>query len=525
MIFKRFLHICAFAALFGVLGKHIAHAGWPSNLPLRLPAPAIIGKPLRPLPRFPTAAAYRQYADRTAKDGRYEEAAAAYRAEAALYRRMGLRDAAVVEENKAARYATDVRLFLDRAVTPQEQKSLYTGARLEPVVGSYLGAFIDRDERLTRIFHGETWQTHRWPQDFARIIGKPHASYFMYLSYGRPFPRTWLLNLKREGVIPHIAWEPRSLNQVQNDAYLQNFTRQLGELNWPVFIRFAGEMNGFWTPYHSNPALYKQKFRLIHQMLRRNAPRAATIWCVNSVPLDNIPLYYPGDDGCDWVGINLYSVAYYDNNPRRPAFQDNPLALIDPIYKMYAARKPISICEYAASHMAAVDRKPRVGLAIEKMSLLYGALPRLYPRIKMIDWFNMNNLLNARPGRQLNNYSLTQHPELRTAYRRVVSEPYFLAEPQRLSDTLPRMPRPLITGTRANGNARISVWVKTYVPRPKVYLHVAGRILYSSNLPGAHVVDVDTSTLPVGRVPVTAFVYDDRNRFVRSVSSSITVVR
>jgi hypothetical protein len=146
-----------------------------------------------------------------------------------------------------------VRLFLDRAVTPQEQKRLYTGARLEPVVGSYLGAFIDRDERLTRTFYGETWQTHRWPQDFARVIGKPHASYFMYLSYGRPFPRTWLLNMKRAGVIPHIAWEPRSLNVVQNDAYLQNFTKQLGELNWPVFIRFAGEMNGFldavsWQP-------------------------------------------------------------------------------------------------------------------------------------------------------------------------------------------------------------------------------------------------------------------------------------
>jgi hypothetical protein len=141
-------------------------------------------------------------------------------------------------------------------------------------------------------------------------------------------------------------------------------------------------------------------------MRRAPRPSGASTACRSTT----FPLYYPGDDGCDWVGINLYSVAYYDNNPRRPAFQDNPLALIDPIYKMYAARKPIAICEYAASHMAAVDRKPRVGLAVEKMSLLYGALPRLYPRIKMIDWFNMNNLLNARPGRQLNNYSLTSIP-------------------------------------------------------------------------------------------------------------------
>jgi hypothetical protein len=73
MIFKRFLHICAFATLFGVLGSNNAHAGWPSNLPLQLPAPATIGKPLRPLPRFSTAAAYRQYADAAVREGRYEE--------------------------------------------------------------------------------------------------------------------------------------------------------------------------------------------------------------------------------------------------------------------------------------------------------------------------------------------------------------------------------------------------------------------------------------------------------------------
>jgi hypothetical protein len=504
--------------------SNLGPAGWPDTLPRRLPGPATIGAPRR-LPTFSTAAAYRAYGEAAVRGSRFEEATQSFRQEAAMYRRMGLVQAAIIQENKAARYATDVRLFLDRVPTRPEMRTLDTQSRLEPPVGTYVGAFIDRDEQLRTTYFDENWQTHREPNEFSNLVGKAHASYFMYLSYGRKFPRRWIERLKAQNTIPHIAWEPKDLNQVRDDAYLKDFARQCASVNWPIFIRFAGEMNGFWTPYHRNPALYRQKFRLMHQVMHRYAPRVATIWCVNSIPSDNVQLYYPGDDGCDWVGINLYSVPFYDNDPRRAASADTPLALIEPIYNLYARRKPIAICEYAASHMAAIDRRRRVDFAIDKMSLLYGALPRLYPRIKMINWFNMNNLKNARVGRQLNDYNLTSQSALRQAYRRVVSEASFLSSHARLTDAPIAVPRPLLMNQVVRGIARFSIWSKTYVSRPKVYLHVAGRILYASNNPGAHVVAVDTRTIPAGRQVLTAFVFDDRNRFVRSVSVPIMVAR
>src|SRR5690606_26333908 len=162
-----------------------------------------------------------------------------------------------------------------------------------------------------------------------------------------------------------IAWEPKNLNDVQDNKYLRDCARFLRKLDWPVFIRFAGEMNGAWTPYHRDPIAYRNKFRLVHKVLTSTAPKVATIWAVNSIPLENIPRYYPGDDGCDWVGINLYSVPFYDNNRNRPAFQDDPLTLIEPIYARYAARKPIAIGEYAASHQAALDKVLRTDFAVE----------------------------------------------------------------------------------------------------------------------------------------------------------------
>jgi hypothetical protein len=85
-----------------------------------------------------------------------------------------------------------VQVFLERDTTVQEEKALYTGAPLEPKTGCYIGAFIDRDDRLRQVFAGDNWQWHRHPKEFAALVGKPHATYFTYVRYGQNFPRKWL---------------------------------------------------------------------------------------------------------------------------------------------------------------------------------------------------------------------------------------------------------------------------------------------------------------------------------------------
>src|ERR1051326_7157964 len=130
-------------------------------------------------------------------------------------------------------------------------------------------------------FLDENWQTHRDPSEFEERTGKKHASYFCYLLYGKPFPLRWAERLRDEGAIPHIAWEPRRLAEVREDRTLEAFADALARFDAPVFVRFAGEMNGDWTPYHEDPALYRAKFRLVHRVLAQRAPKAALIWCVN----------------------------------------------------------------------------------------------------------------------------------------------------------------------------------------------------------------------------------------------------
>jgi hypothetical protein len=533
MLEKRKTQFLMMGAVCGATAAAVAQTA----LPLTFPGPTKRAAASHPRivelkqknEKFPTYAAYREMAEIYLKLGQFAEAAQCLRTEAAMYRQKGLTDAAILQETRAARYETDVRFFLERPLSPGELQKQHTKALNEPPVGAYIGAFIDRDDQLAETWMDENWQTHRRPQHFAQKVGKPHASYFMYLGYGQKVPLKWLQECKEAGAIPHLAWEPKKLTDVKDDEYLREFAKACGELKWPIFLRYASEMNGKWTPYNGNPSLYREKFRLVHRVFKQYAPQVATVWCVNSVPREGIPAYYPGDDACDWVGINVYSVPFYDNNPKNPAFLDSPLALVDPIYKLFKDKKPMAICEYAASQMAAVDKVKRPEFAIEKMSILYSALPRLYPRIKMINWFNMNTMKHAAPGRQLNNYSLTEDARVLKAYRSNIDTPYYIGNTRRGDefnyDVPLAVPRPVALGQSVNGVANFSVWVKSYVPQPKVYVAVGGKVLHAAAQPGAQNFSIDTSKIAPGPQKLTAYIFDDKNRFVTAASTTINVSR
>ena len=483
----------------------------PSNLPLQLPGiakitmrrDAKINELETKNAKYPTFAVYEHLAARHLKLGNTTEAARIFRVEAGLYRKKGLNDAAQIMENRAAQNETVARVFVARADAPGN----FSGAALEPRNGVYSGAFIDRDDALKTLFLGDNFQNHRLPSEFESRVGRRLGSVFTYVKWGN-FPKKWLQMCKQQGVIPQIAWEPDDLNQVQDNAYLRGCAQFLDELDWPVWVRFAGEMNGSWTPYHGDPKFYKEKFSLVHRVLHSGNARVATVWCVNSIPLGNIDSYYPGDANCDWVGVNLYSVPFSDNDRAREAFRLSPLTLLDPIYRRYSAHKPIAICEYAASHQAKLDMKMRPDFAAEKMSLLYGALPLLYPRVKMVSWFNANNLVHAEPGRQLNNYRLTELTAIQNAFRDLTKSPYYLKKfPSDAGDVAAT--RQLKAGEPLKKGERVWLWVTSADARPLVYLQIGDKIVYGGRQYGKHVFD-----LPNGAGNATLLVYDGGGRCV-----------
>ena len=298
-------------------------------------------------------------------------------------------------------------------------------AKFEPRNGCYLGAFVMRDENVNSSM-----------ARFEEVVGKGHASYLRYVGYGQPFPQKWVDQVRSVGAVPNIAFEPNfGLAQVEDDAYLRDWSRAAGLSGGPVFLRFASEMNGNWTAYHGDPALYRQKFRLVAGVMRKEAPNVAMVWTPYCMPDGNIPSYYPGDDAVDWVGVNIYSVHHHDGTVEHFAGNEDPTQLLAPVYRRYAARKPIQISEYAATHFCQACGTEMPAFAVQKMTRMYRSLPARFPRVKMIYWFSWDTISGKAAA---NNYAVTDDPLVLSTYQSLVANPYFL---QRLPYGRPRTAR------------------------------------------------------------------------------------
>lgn len=452
------------------------------------------------------AAHWRKAGEKALQLQLYQQAVLAFRREAAIYRSKGILQAALAQEARANQYATELSLYLGQPAGPAGKLE-----RLEPAAGCLIGAFIDRDDNLRQFMLDS--QTHGDVDQFNQMVGKDHASFFMYRAYGQPFPTRWAEYLKERQAIVHIAWEPKSLDDVRDDSYLREFVDALVELDHPVILRFASEMNGEWTPYHGDPEEYKAAFRLVHRATRR-APKVALLWCPNTIPRQGLESYYPGDDAVDWVGVNFYSVPFLDNDPKRPGDKIHPTDHLQAVYDLYAARKPIAVGEWAASRQSKIKAEPTTEFAKVKISQLYGTLPTRYPRVKLVNWYGSNNLREATPSRQLNNYQVTSPSDLRAHYGRAVASPYFLGAGQTSSRIAYR---PLVGRTRISAETSLRIALKSYEQRPKVYFRVNGSLVLAT----ADALDwrLSPNHWKPGKNVVEVLVYDRKDRFVTSAKA------
>ncbi|NUN07867.1 MAG: T9SS type A sorting domain-containing protein [Ignavibacteriaceae bacterium] len=294
-------------------------------------------------------------------------------------------------------------------------------AKYEPADGAYIGAFIVNDP----VVNGSI-------TSFETFTGKKHSSYFSYAVFGQPFPVSWVTDYASKGNIVQIAFEPNNgLDEVIDGDYIREWARAARRTGAMIFLRWACEMNGSWVAWYGNPEKYKEKFRLMHHIMKEEAPNVAMVWAPNDVPNDplNPPnyvhSYYPGDEYVDWVGIDFYGVYFHTNGApeRKP-----PGEKLKIVYDVYASRKPIIICEWAAAHYT--NRvTPAVSCSTyctEQMDSLYGISASRFPRLKSINWFSMNSLTQNGC-----NFTLTENPVVLNHYKSVISSNYFLSQPFR----------------------------------------------------------------------------------------------
>jgi hypothetical protein len=329
-----------------------------------------------------------------------------------------LKQAAFIPDSKAnsePSVEAEPELALYRSVPASAPNRPY--AKFEPKSGVYLG-MLGADRRVGFDV-----------QKIEDVYGRGHPMFLSYVGWRKYqtdtnsyFPFRTADRVKQLGGSLQIGWEPRyGLEDVKDDEYVRKFAQEAKQSGIPVFLRYASEMNGVWVPWYDEPKLYIEKFRLVHDIMKEEAPNVAMVWSPNFLPADNIDEYYPGDEYVDWVGFSLYATPLGDG---QWDMSTNQIDYFKPLYAKYS-HKPIMIAEGAVSHYHLKTDTSFAKWGEGQIGNMYGYLPRMFPQVKAITYFNFSKSRAVQSGME-HLYDIGENFRMDMLYKRLVQSPYFL---------------------------------------------------------------------------------------------------
>lgn len=365
-----------------------------------------------------------------AETGQYKNADAAWMNEAVWWKKVGYLQDAIHAERKAYLVRQDIRLFTVGPaddLTTLAAKHIYHGAKYEPVVGTFIGAYAEGDKAVE---NKDTGKSHFI--EYPKMTEKEHAGYLYYMTYGWKLDKyvRYAAELKKTGGVMQLAIEPmKGLSEVKDDAYLDYIVDTIAKMDIPVFVRFANEMNDPTSKwYEKDPQVYIEKYRMVAKKFKEKAPNAVMVWAPLYFPPHNMTWYYPGDDVVDWVGISIYRQYHPELDPVWD--KDEPMsAAVDrfkfadhfkTIYDLYADRKPIFVSECGVSYQHDVNGNDITPFAVKELADYYTYVPMLYPKMKALFYFDVN-VRNKHT-----RYQLSTNEALLETYKNGVKNPYYL---------------------------------------------------------------------------------------------------
>jgi hypothetical protein len=372
-------------------------------------------------------------------------------------------------------------------------------AKFEPESGIYLG-MLGADKRVRFNI-----------KEIEPVYGRKHAIYLTYVGWRKvqPEPRSYFpMQIAQTaaslGGALQVGWEPRyGLDDVKDDEYVRTFAKEAKSTGIPIFLRYASEMNGAWVPWHGDPQKYVEKFRLIHDIMKEEAPNVAMVWSPNYSPINDMDAYYPGDAYVDWIGYSLYAT----DGPSAQNATNGFLQNFKPLADKYPS-KPIMISEGAVSHLNLATNTSFERWAESQLGDLYAYLPRLYPRVKAITYFNYSKDRAIRD-KSKDVYDLAENPFADSLYQRLIQSSNYLSQVKDFARTENNVTyTPLASVKGLTGKHNISAYIPASNSKQlfAVGYYQAGRLLgMSYELPWE--VELDFSELKTAS-PLTLIAYN-----------------
>ncbi len=314
----------------------------------------------------------------------------------------------------------DMRIYIKQRPTQNETQN-YHGAKFEPKIGCYLGMFAEGDKKVHNAWTGSPFYFDGVP----KLMGKKHAMYMVYIHYGMEFNHyaSHYKKAKERNCGMQIALEPNNgLDKVQNNEYLHKFAKQIKETDIPIFLRFANEMNDPGNPWGKDKKLYIEKFRLVADIMHKEAPNVAMCWSPNDWGhngFGDAAEWYPGDKYVDWIGVSSYP-PYLENgeSKHKTKFTDR----LSIIYNAYSDRKPIYLSEGAPIQNVEFKTTDVSTVAAKDLKEFYDEIARRFPGIKAVFYWDNSETFGAARQCILSTNSLVLK-----AYKKATADKFFLS--------------------------------------------------------------------------------------------------
>jgi hypothetical protein len=266
---------------------------------------------------------------------------------------------------------------------------------LRRVRSVYWGAYMDGDDTYAHYYGGRwrdaPWDSRTWRR-FESNAGKRVSvvHWGMTPPWQKPFSdyRSTFKLVRQRGTLSAVDMSTGSVPLADiasgtRDAALRDWAQGAASWGRPFFFLLDVEMNGPWVPYaagvNGNTAAdFVAMWRHFHDIAEQaGAANVTWVWCPNIDNRGQFTPYsalYPGDAYVDWTCLDGYN--FTGKQSFAWIFGDSYHRLLG-----LAPGKPVMIGQTASTEKG--GRKARwikEGLA--------RALPRRFPRIKALLWFN-----------------------------------------------------------------------------------------------------------------------------------------
>ncbi|HEY3550266.1 MAG TPA: glycosyl hydrolase [Gaiellaceae bacterium] len=337
-----------------------------------------------------------------------------------------LRFSVVVSSRKASTSATSAAsaVVTTQSTTPTSNPQPST-SRI------YWGAWIEGKQTYSYLYGGTwgnaPWSTQTWTKYDQNAGKKPsiiHWGAGTFWDHPFSYWANVLGLVQNAGALNLIDMDTGSVSLASiasggEDAAIKAWALAAKAYGHPFFLRLNWEMNGGWFPWgttsstNNSPADFVAAWRHIHDIFAaQGATNATWVWCPNTEWSNSVPYsqLYPGDAYVGWTCLDGYNTGSSSQS-----FSSIYSQSYDDLLKV-APNKPVMIGEVASLEYGA-------GVKANWITNMLDVLPKSFPQIKALVWFNWRNDHNGTwEGNEIESSASSQ-----AAFAGGIASPYYAA--------------------------------------------------------------------------------------------------